>query len=258
MKDKPDYSTWIRKKKIYAIGAITFLFIGLAFCSFFNLLFLLSIIPSLFFLYITFIVTMNYYQFSTKGGDYQNKIHELLIKRAIGTNIILDIGCGNGNLAIKIAKQYPNCNVIGLDYWGKEWEYSVSICENNARIENVSNINFVQGSASKLLFENASIDCIVSCLTFHEVQDIKEKEDCLKEAIRVLKLDGRFVFLDLFDSAKYYPIHAKYKEVITNYGGRIDEDKAVNEILKLPFPLNYKRSLKYARIISGIKKSDFA
>jgi len=258
MKDKPEYSTWIRKKKIYTIGAIALIFTGLAFCSFINLLFLLSIIPALFFLYIMFVVSMNHYQFSKKGGDYQNKVHNLVIERVIGTNKILDIGCGNGNLTIKIAKQYPNCDIIGLDYWGIEWEYAASICENNARLENVSNIKFVQGSASKLSFENDSIDCIVSCLAFHEVQDTKEKEDCLKEAIRVLKLNGHFIFLDLFDDSKYYPIRTKYKEVITNFGGRIDEDKAVREILNLPFPLDNKRSLKYARIISGLKKSKYA
>ncbi len=257
MKEKPNYGTWIRKKKIFAIGALGLVFTGLSFCGFINIVFLLSIIPALLFLFMTIIVSMNYYQFSVKGGDYQNIIHELLAKRVTETSTVLDIGCGNGNFSIKLAKQNPNCSVIGLDYWGKEWEYSLSVCENNARLENVSNIKFVQGSASKLPFDNASVDSVVSCLTFHEVQDVKEKETCLKEAIRVLKLEGRFVFLDLFDEPKYYPIRAKRKEVIARCGGIIDEDKAVNELLSLPFPLNHRRSLKYARIISGRKKSGY-
>lgn len=253
MKDKLNYGTWIRKRKIYTIGVIAFIFILLVLFSFVNLIFLISLIPALFFLYMTIVVSMNQYQFSARGGDYQNKIHELLVKRISEPNAMLDIGCGNGNLTIKIAKQYSGCSITGLDYWGKEWEYAASVCKNNARLENVSNIKFVQGSASELPFENTSFDCIVSCLTFHEVQDVKEKEDCLKEAIRVLKVNGIFVFLDLFNDPHYYPVRTKYKEVITYNGGRIDEDKAVSEILHLPFPLNTRKSLKFARIISGIK-----
>lgn len=176
-------------------------------------------------------------------------MRDRVIERVAVINKILDIGCGNGNLAIKLAKRHSNCNIIGLDYWGKEWEYGAAICERNARLENVSNINFVQGSASKLPFEDASFDSIVSCLTFHEVRDVKEKEDCLKEAIRVLKLNGHFVFLDLFDDPKFYPVQSKYKQVIAHYGGLITEDKAIHEVLDLPFPLNDKKSLKYARII---------
>jgi ubiquinone/menaquinone biosynthesis C-methylase UbiE len=87
------------------------------------------------------------------------------------------------------------------------------------------------------------------------VHDVTEKEDCLKEAIRVLRPDGHFVFLDLFDDPKYYPMRSKYKEVIAQHGARIDEDKTLHEIIELPFPLNGKRSLKYARIVSGLKGS---
>ena len=60
----------------------------------------------------------------------------------------------------------------------------------NARLEKVSNTKFIRGSASALPFETAGVDCVVSCLTFHEVRDVREKEDCLREAFRVLKPGG--------------------------------------------------------------------
>jgi SAM-dependent methyltransferase len=255
MKDKLNYGTWIRKKKMLTITAIALLFIGLALFGFFNKLFLIAIIPALFFLYMAFIVILNYYQFSPSGGDYQNKIHNLLIERVTPKDTILDIGCGNGHLAIKIAKKCPDSKIIGLDYWGKEWEYAASICENNARLENLPSIKFIQGSASELPFENNSIDCIVSCLTFHEVQQVPEKEDCLMEALRVLKENGHFAFIDLFDDPSHYPLPGKYKKIIVECGGCINEDLPVNELVQLPFPLNDKRSLKHARLIAGYKIS---
>jgi SAM-dependent methyltransferase len=150
MKNKPNYGTWIRKKKMYTCEAITIVFIGLSCCSFIHFLFIVAIFPASIFLYIACILMLTSYRFSRKGGDYQNKIHELIIQRVAGKKVMLDIGCGNGNLAIKHAKKHPTCGVIGLDFWGKEWEYAASICENNARIENVSNIRFIQGSASQL------------------------------------------------------------------------------------------------------------
>jgi len=253
MQNKPNYGTWIRKKKLYAFEALAIVFIGLTAFSFLHLIFIIAAIPAVLFGYIAVILILTSYRFSAKGGDYQNKIHGLIIRRTSEKKEILDIGCGNGNLAIKLAKTFPKSGVIGLDYWDKEWEYTASVCENNARLENAPNTRFIRGSASKLPFENGSLDCTVSCLTFHEVRDVKEKEYCLAEAIRVLKPNGRFVFLDLFDDPKHYPEREKYRETIIRHGGMIDEDKAVHEILNLPFPLDKKQSLRYARIITGIK-----
>ncbi len=253
LNEKPDYGTWIRKRKIFVLGATALVFSGLAFCGFINLFFLLALLPAVFFLYMTFIVSLNYRLFSAGGGDYQNKIHELLVERAAAPNAALDVGCGNGHLSIRLAKRFPEGTVVGLDYWGNDWEYAASTCERNARLENAANVRFVKGSASQLPFESESFDCVVSCLTFHEVRDVKEKEDCLAEALRVLKPEGRFVFLDLFDDPKHYPVRSRCGEVIAHNGGKVDEDKLVSEILGLPFPLNGKRSLKYARILTGRK-----
>jgi ubiquinone/menaquinone biosynthesis C-methylase UbiE len=253
MKEEPNYGTWIRKKKMYAFGIIDLIFIGLAFCGLIHPLFLIAVIPALIFLYITFIVSLTYFQFSAKGGDYQTKVHALIVERVTVKKKLLDIGCGNGHLTIKLAKRHPDRLAVGLDYWGREWEYGEATCKTNARLENASNIDFIQGSASKLPFEDESFDCVVSCLTFHEVQNVLEKEDCMREALRVLAQNGNFVFLDLFDDPKYYPISKKYQEAITTHGGMIVEDIAVHELLALPFPLNSKKSLRYARIVSGRK-----
>jgi methylase of polypeptide subunit release factors len=50
----------------------------------------------------------------------------------------LDIGYGNGALTIKVAKQFPTAEVKGIDFWGKQWDYSTQNCEANAKAEGVN------------------------------------------------------------------------------------------------------------------------
>lgn len=76
--------------------------------------------------------------FSRGGGDYQNKIHQLIGSEVAGEKI-LDIGCGSGHLLSIIAKQNPKSELVGIDYWGDNWEYSQELCLNNFRAENIKN-----------------------------------------------------------------------------------------------------------------------
>ena len=54
--------------------------------------------------------------------------------------------------------------------------------------------------------QDDAFDIVVSCLTFHEVKDTNNKIELIKEAIRVLKPGGEFIFLDLFMDEKYLGI----------------------------------------------------
>jgi len=74
--------------------------------------------------------------FSQKGGRFQERVYRLLIQSLgdKGQGKILDIGSGNGVLAVELALQNSEAEVTGMDYWGADWEYSKSACENNARI----------------------------------------------------------------------------------------------------------------------------
>ncbi len=112
---------------------------------------------------------------------------------------VLDIGCGNAPLTIRLAHTYPEAQIAGIDYWGDMWEYSKSVCERNAMIEGVaSRTSFQKASASDLPFADESFDAAISNLVFHEVRDAKDKRAVIREALRVVKKGGRFAFQDLF------------------------------------------------------------
>lgn len=237
------------------MGLLQVLFLLATFLSLYQIWFILFLIPEIVFGYVAFIVTLTHIRFSEKGGDYQNKIHKLMLAYKHAQGDTVDIGCGNGNLIIIIGKEDTLSQHIGIDYWGKDWQYSLEQCRINARIEGVGNIEFIKGSAAKLKFADDRFDYVVSCLTFHEVKDEIDKTISIREALRVLKPGGSFIFLDLFDDKKYYKAITQVTNALEDSGGKILINKSLNELMELPYPLNNRRALKYARLLSG-KKSE--
>jgi SAM-dependent methyltransferase len=198
---KPDYGNWVPAKLIYAPGALGLVFLGLSF-----LLPVLMIVALLAFAVLAYFAYARY-RFSSPGGDVQARIWDLVLGRLDweGEGNLLDIGCGNAPLTIRAAKKYPRAHVVGIDYWGRAWEYSQSVCERNAELEGVEGrVSFRKSSASALPFEDGSFDAVVSNLVFHEVLDARDKREVVKEALRVVKKGGAFAFQDTFLERRLY------------------------------------------------------
>ena len=236
--EKPDYGNWVSRKIIFTPIALSLVSCGLIFINlYFSILTVILIIITLYFAY-------SRYLFSPNGKDIQSQIRDLVIKNLDwnGEGCVLDIGCGSGALSISVAKKYKNAQIIGIDYWGKQWDYSQTLCEKNAELENVRNqIEFKKASAAELPFENESFDVVLSNLVFHEVGDVKHKTEVIKEALRVLKKDGKFVFQDLFLWTKVFGNPEELLKAIKSWGIRDVKMINTNEmpfipgILKLPF-----------------------
>jgi SAM-dependent methyltransferase len=193
--EKTDYGNWVSTKFIYVPGMIGLVFAGLAFW-----LPALGLLAGLFLLLAAYFAYARYL-FAPQGKNVQEQIRALLLAHFDwdGEGRVLDIGCGNAALVIQLAKKYPRASVVGIDYWGGNWEYSKEICEKNAQIEGVDQqVVFQKASASRLPFPDGYFDAAVSNLTFHEVADAVDKRDVIREALRVVKKGGKFAFQDLF------------------------------------------------------------
>ena len=233
-----DYGNWVSRRLIYIPAALAVIFSGLLFLSLFFLVgTLLFLIPTVYFIYA-------YFQFSPRGGNLQAKIRDLASNQLVwdGDGRLLDIGCGNGAIAIEAANKYPKAQIVGIDYWGGQWEYSKESCEKNAQIAGVAErTSFQKDSAAKLPFADESFDAVVSNFVFHEVQDVKDKRAVIKEALRVLKKDGLFVFQDLFLWKRIYGEPEDLLATIQSWG--VQEVKFVDtsqqsfipRAMKLPF-----------------------
>jgi ubiquinone/menaquinone biosynthesis C-methylase UbiE len=185
--------------------------------------------------------------FSSRGKGIQAKVHGLVLDRIMDwdrTGKVLDIGCGNGPLTIQIAKKYPQARVHGIDYWGKAWEYSKRACERNAEIEKVAErVTFEKANAASLPFDDGAFDGAVSNLVFHEVRSAKDKRMVIKEALRVVKKGGWFVFQDLFFWKSIYGETDDLIETIRGWGiEKVELESTVDsglipKVLRLPFML---------------------
>ena len=250
------YGNWIRKKILWMLGILSLVFGILAasqvpfvirvFSSFIGMAVFISFLYPLY----------SYFIFSPRGGNLQDKFYELILDHLeiLGQRKILDIGTGNGILAIKAAMRYQDVDVTGVDYWGKEWEYSKTICEENARTAGVAErIHFQKGNAAELDFEDDTFDAVASNLTFHEVRMVKRKIEALREALRVLKPGGTFAFIDYFYDARYYDNAGEFTVLQGSLKLKKIELRPLHEIMVFPKLLRHPKALGKVGIIYGTK-----
>ena len=256
METQLDYGNWIRKKNLLilglftlGVGALIIIPLGSLYRLIMALIFLIILISFLFPLY-------SYVMFSQKGGRFQEKVYNLIIQN-LGTTVkgrILDIGSGNGVLAVKLAQQQGEVEIIGIDYWGKNWEYSKSVCEKNAQIGKVENrVHFQKGDAAALDFANDTFDGAISNLTFHEVQSVADKREVIREALRVVKPGGRFAFVDYFYDAKYYGKASEFEEYLKGLKLSQFDYKPLQNMTAIPTLLRHPKILGKVGIIFGRK-----
>ena len=121
------------------------------------------------------------------------------IKKFGPTGKLADVGCGAGNLILKIAKKIPELDIIGVDIAPEILDYA----KNRAIKNNLDNkIEFKIGSVEKLPFLDNSIDFIISTFSLHHWDN---PNNAFKELNRVLKKGGTYLIFDFRrDSRKFY------------------------------------------------------
>jgi ubiquinone/menaquinone biosynthesis C-methylase UbiE len=235
----PDFGNWVSPTLIFVPLAVALFFIITAFfvTFFFLVIAALFIVTFIYFWYA-------YHKFSVRGGNVQDSLRSLVVDHLKwdGRGKAIDIGCGNGALAIKVAQKYPGASVTGIDYWGKEWGYSAKACGYNAAAAGVADrVSFTRASAVKLPFDDGYFDSAVSNLVFHEVHDARNKKDVVRETMRVVKKGGCFSFQDLFLLRNVYGDINRFLEEIRGWGISevyfIDTSKSgfIPKALKAPF-----------------------
>lgn len=126
---------------------------------------------------------------------------------------ILDIGCGTGTLVVKLKRQYTAAQVVGLDPDAN----ALQRAHIKAARAGVS-VELEQGFADELPYQSESFDRVFSSFMFHHL-NTQERENMLREVLRVLKPGGSFHLVDFtvadashafFD--RLFRSHAQMKE----------------------------------------------
>lgn len=121
----------------------------------------------------------------TDGVDpeYEEQIIPLVLAETAGAMAILDVGCGEGQIARRLTDGLPGRRVVGVDPTARHIEV--------AR-ERGGPVEYVTASVDSLPFADGEFDAVVVCLVFEHVDDL---DAAVREVSRVLSSGGRFTFL---------------------------------------------------------------
>lgn len=183
-----------------------------------------------------------------------------LNKKMLGLSVIteksnvLDLGCGNGNNSFFINKETKS-KITGIDLSDTRIENAKKVLAQKSN-EVKNKIKFLQGSATKLPFEDKTFSTVWSQATIYHVHN---KKKALKEIARILKKDGIFIFDDLIKPNKNISNEAKklvYERLLFNTD--FDFVSYQQELKKLGFRVIYAEDMSWHYAMSYWKLADVA
>ena len=118
----------------------------------------------------------------TDGADpeYVEQIIPLAVEELAGRHKILDLGCGDGQIARALAAQ--GSDVLGVD----PTQLHIDVA-----IERGGGPRYLLGGATKIPADDETFDAVVACLVF---EHIDQMDEAMMEVARVLKPNGQFSF----------------------------------------------------------------
>ncbi len=114
----------------------------------------------------------------------ENYFLPLLLAKIKPESIVLDVGCGGGNVARQIVDTHAN--IVNMDISLKAIEFALASV-------NSPKSSFMQGSLLNIPIEDVSVDIIIAYFVLHHIEDIKK---AISEIKRVLKPGGHFICLE--------------------------------------------------------------
>jgi SAM-dependent methyltransferase len=119
----------------------------------------------------------------TEGADpeYVEQILPLVEDELAGSTMVLDIGCGDGQVSRALSAH--GAHVVGIDPTRNQLDVAAARGGGPA---------YARGHAARLPFADGSFDGAVACLVFEHIDEI---DGAIAEVARVLRPDGRFAFL---------------------------------------------------------------
>ena len=121
-------------------------------------------------------------------------IHDAVLARLEGVkpDVVLDLGCGTGQLTQRLGEQFPDSTVVGADLSNGMLERAAERADADDTIANLG--GFVRADAQVLPLASGSVDVITCTESFHWYSD---QEAAVAELARLLRPGGRLVIASI-------------------------------------------------------------
>jgi ubiquinone/menaquinone biosynthesis C-methylase UbiE len=146
---------------------------------------------------------------STAAQCYLDALDNTLVdhvaRLGMDSGRLLDIGCGPGNIALKIARRLPRMQVVGVDFSLN----MIRAARAAAAAQQLSRPPvFFAGDANRLSFSDQSFDFVLSNSVLHHLHDPLAM---LNEMARVVKPGGIVLLRDLRRPNRLsFPLHVRW------------------------------------------------
>jgi SAM-dependent methyltransferase len=140
------------------------------------------------------------------AGKFRHRDRILAKVPWVGTEMVLDVGAGQGLLLIGAAKHLTTGHATGIDIWNAE-DLSGNVPESllaNIALEGVADKTTVKSEdARQMSFPDDSFDVVLSNLCLHNIYERPGRSQACHEIARVLKSGGLAVISDYKLMAEY-------------------------------------------------------
>lgn len=127
--------------------------------------------------------------YDRRWAGYVRDTHALLdaVARVRPAERVLDVGCGTGTFAARLAARHPGQRVTGVDV------SAGMLAEARRKTAAFPDVRFARAPATDLPFADAAFDVVVTASALHYAA---RPADALAEARRVLRPGGRLAVVD--------------------------------------------------------------
>ena len=172
-------------------------------------------------------------------------VHDAVLARLTGTQpeVVLDLGCGTGQLTQRLTEQFPDAEVVGIDY-------SVGMLDEASDRVGIR-ADLVRADTQYLPLRSASADVVVCTESFHWYEDQRR---ALAEIAAVLRPGGQLVIASIaavtdvgesavrrLSAAGGQPVRAltprRLRDLVTEAGFEVVHQRRVTRFGFVPWPV---------------------
>jgi SAM-dependent methyltransferase len=152
------------------------------------------------------LLTAGSYIYTTRRGKFQTWARLLAELQLKGDEQVIDLGCGRGAVLLMAARLLPQGKVYGVDLWRSvdQSDNAPETTLHNAGLEGVAErVELRTADIRSLPFAENSFDVVLSSMAIHNIPEAAGRLQAINEAVRVLKLGGRLLIVDIKDTSSY-------------------------------------------------------